>query len=218
MNFMSFEDWVEAIFHHEEMNWWFEDEFWIPGMEQPPIAYLARLFENAGEVLAPYSDVQLKQGLWFVASNGASDYMFALLDTEIAWEARQRAVRGMIALYEQVFMPRCTPHLGHLDDGEQGASPLNMTCYMWWDILPISGRPANPDQRALDDEILFVMHQTLGLDSMACQESALHGLGHWHSAYPKRVEAMIDGFLANHADADTDLITYAKAARKGAVL
>jgi len=62
------------------------------------------------------------------------------------------------------------------------------------------------------------MKKILALDSVACQESALHGLGHWHSLQPDRVESIVDGFLAAHPTTRRELVTYARSARCGCVL
>jgi len=62
------------------------------------------------------------------------------------------------------------------------------------------------------------MTNALALDSIACQESALHGLGHWHGAYPDEVEAIVDRFLAAHPTSRPELLTYARSARSGCVL
>lgn len=61
------------------------------------------------------------------------------------------------------------------------------------------------------------MERTLQLDNIACQESALHGLGHWHSAYPKEVERIIDAFLQSNLNIRPELEQYAQSARIGMV-
>ena len=66
--------------------------------------------------------------------------------------------------------------------------------------------------------ILDVMTQTLNLDSDACREGALHGLGHWAMYYPKRVAAIIDEFLKKNPDLRPELRNYALGARTGCVL
>ena len=98
------------------------------------------------------------------------------------------------------------------------ASPLNAVCYMWWDIMPVYGGPRLEDRYALHRAALHVMATVLDFESLACAESALHGLGHWHRAYPERVESLIDGFLATHSDARPELLTYARSVRYGCVL
>jgi len=154
--------------------------------------------------------------LWYLASNACSSHMFALLDESVPWPQRQRCLRSMVALYEQIFNARCTPALGHLD--EQPANPLNRVCYMWWDILPVAGRADVPARRAFDDECLQVMAATLALPNEACQESALHGLGHWASNYPQPVAAITQAYLERGATIRAPLKLYAQAALGGCVL
>jgi hypothetical protein len=89
---------------------------------------------------------------------------------------------------------------------------------MWWDLLPITGQPNDPGQTGLDREILGVMESTLRLDSVACQESALHGLGHWQRSYPRRVTEIINSFLQRQQGLREELRTYAKSAVQGCVL
>jgi hypothetical protein len=89
---------------------------------------------------------------------------------------------------------------------------------MWWDILPLAAQPNDPDQTGLDREILGVMESTLRLDSVACQESALHGLGHWQHYYPQRVTEIINSFLRRQTGLREELRTYAMSAFRGCVL
>ena len=62
------------------------------------------------------------------------------------------------------------------------------------------------------------MDRMLGLNSLACQESALHGLGHWQAKYDRQVSAIIDCFLDFNPKTDPRLISYAHSARGGCVL
>jgi hypothetical protein len=39
------------------------------------------------------------------------------------------------------------------------------------------------------------MEHILGLGSLACQESALHGLGHWQRQHATEVARIIDAFV-----------------------
>ncbi len=64
----------------------------------------------------------------------------------------------------------------------------------------------------------MVMQRVLALDALACQESALHGLGHWHLRYPAEVEGAIDAFLERRPQLDPRLRQYAFSARRGCVL
>jgi len=134
----------------------------------------------------------------------------------VPWPQRQRCLRAMVPLYAQIFNARCTPALGHLE--EQPANPLNLVCYMWWDILPVAGQPEMPARRPFDDECLQVMAATLALPNEACQESALHGLGHWANAYPQPVAAIINAYLKREGEIRAPLKAYGQAALSGCVL
>jgi hypothetical protein len=95
---------------------------------------------------------------------------------------------------------------------------LNLVCYMWWDIIPFGGQPNNPERSEFDQEILNVLESTLQLDSIPCEESALHGLGHWQQDYPQQVTEIIDKFLQGQADLREELRAYALNAYRGYVL
>jgi hypothetical protein len=62
------------------------------------------------------------------------------------------------------------------------------------------------------------MESTLQIDSIACRESALHGLGHWQRAYPARVGEIIDRFSMRQPDLPEKLRAYMVNAYVGYVL
>ncbi len=109
---------------------------------------------------------------------------------------------------------RCLPHLSHLD--EQPANPLNSACYMWWDILPIHGKPEELERAEFDAGVLCVLARLLSIPHDACRESALHGISEWQRYYP-RVEAAADDFLARTPGLRPELVSYAHRAKVGKV-
>ena len=215
----TFSDWVRHIFDHpvSDPEW-----YWAPDADtdEPPaqtcVEYLTQLFTDPEPILALYTDAQLNQGLWFLVSNACSNYMFALLEPEVAWIVRRAGLHAIINLFAHLFANRCSPHLSHLD--ERGANPLNGACYMWWDLFPTWGHPESSTDALVDAELLMVMQHVLAVDALACQESALHGLGHWHLRYPAEVEEAIDVFLERQPQLDLRLRQYAFSARQGCVL
>src|SRR5687768_14354143 len=64
------------------------------------------------------------------------------------------------------------------------------------DIIPLGASPNTLSGNLLNAAALSVMTETLNIESIACRESALHGLGHWHDVYPAEVELIIDRFLS----------------------
>jgi hypothetical protein len=217
LTFLAFEDWVKFIFDRRAggPQWYFEPDapFW-DGPADLTVTYLTQFFEKPGSLLSAYSEEQLNQGFWYLVSNGCSDMMFALNDESVALERRIRCLKVFRSVFAQVFAARCSEHLSHL--GEAGARPLNSACYMWWDLFPIFPQPGS--RQVICDTALQVMADILALDSLACQESALHGLGHWQRAYPGEVQRIIDRFLETRDGLRPELVTYAKSARGGCVL
>lgn len=217
---LSFEEWVLHVFDHEAdpggpiWHHDFEAEYWY-GPPVQIVEYLTQLFQEPFPILNDYSDHQLNQGLWYIVSNGLSDYMFALMEESVPLKDRLACVHSFLTLFQNLFVVRCSPHLSHLD--EPGVRPLNSICYMWWDLLPIGGDPKTAEGKALNPALLEVMEQSLYLPSLACQEGALHGLGHCTFYHRDSVQAIIDSWLATQAPLRPELLNYARGARTGCV-
>lgn len=226
---LTFEEWIVHVFDHPvdhlmpEWYWDSDGDYWN-AQEKPheTVNYITQAFEQVADVAKAYTDAQLNQGLWYIASNGLSDYMFALNDARVPLDDRLRCVRSFYNLYADLFAPRCSKTLGHLQTTAlpltDDQNPLDSVCYMWWDLLPIGGAPADENFRSLNDTILGVMEKTLRLESDLCREGALHGLGHWGRYDRARVEAIIDDFLTREPELRAELKSYARAARGGCVL
>jgi hypothetical protein len=118
-----------------------------------------------------------------------------------------RVFNSFEVLFREFFASRCEPALGHMSEG--GA--LNGICYMWWDLYCWYSIP--------DSNFLSMLRTILAIDHMACQESALHGLGHQRKIGKdnQEVEAIIDDFLRRERNLRPDLREYALSARKGMV-
>ena len=215
----SFEAWVAHVFDHEvtKPEWYFSDDadYW-DGPNATTVAYITRLFEDPIPHLEGYADAQLNQGFWYLINNSCSDFMFALLDESVAWNARSRCLGSFHDLFAKLLAERCTATLSHLD--EKPANPMNSICYMGWDIVPLHEGMDVRNQRDFNDNVMAVMSRTLSLPSVACQESALHGLGHWQMYYSDEVRHIVDSFLARNPSMNAALRKYADAARAGAVL
>lgn len=207
----EFDEWVWGWFDHDGDLYSLTDEA-VPENVSPEqsVDYATRLFETARETLAIYSDNQVALGL--DALIGADSPLFALRDPHIPIEVRCRCLQAISKLYEQVFAPRCDELLGNLSEK---TSKINGVCYMWWDNFPVYGEGLTTAER---DTTLGVMEHALQLPHAACQESALHGLGHWHLYHPQLIERMVDTFLTSNDARRPELLPYAKAARQGMVL
>jgi hypothetical protein len=206
---LSFDEWVRHLFDHPVTDpaWhWDVDADYAELEPQVVVSYATRLFQQAGELLAPYTDAQANQGLWLLISETASP-LYALAEASIPLEQRVRCIRSISTVFDQCFVARCTPHLSHRD--EPGAGALNPICYMWWDIFPLHRQPEDKELREIDEACLSVMETTLQLPSVACQESALHGLGHWGLSYKSQCQSIIYAFMQRHRDLRPELREYA---------
>lgn len=214
----SLSDWIAHIFDHPvtdpAWHWALDAPQWEDGPEKNA-TFIAEAFERSGELLAQFSDAQLNQGFWYLVSNSCSDFMYSLVEPAVAAPLRLRALHSFVPLFEQVMAARCSPHLSHLD--EKGANPLNSACYMWWDILPIHGRPDVLERAQFDAEVLVVLRRLLTISHDACRESALHGVSEWAMYYPT-VASIVDEFLSRTPDLRLELVVYAQQAKVGNVL
>jgi hypothetical protein len=211
---LSFDEWVRHMFDHPVTDpaWHWDENADCAELEpHRTVTYATELFQHAGELLAPYTDAQVNQGLWFLIGESTSP-LYALTEASIPLEQRVPCIRSISTVFERCFVTRCTPHLSHLD--EPGAGALNLICYMWWDIFPLYGQPEDKARREIDEACLSVMETTLQLPSVACQESALHGLGHWGLHYKSQCQSIISAFMQRHRKLRPELQEYATQARE----
>lgn len=219
---VSVEDWVAWVFDHSVKRPRMALEFRNKRWDHPTASTLqviTKLFESPALPLKQFSDAQLNQGFWFLCRNGGA--MQGLVDERIPWEMRLRCIRSFVALFRNLFAVRCTRSLSHLERPGQvptGVSPLNSACYMWWDFDCWAPKPNDGPHRRIDGAFLGVMEEILTIRHEACCESALHGLGHWHSSYPVEAEQIISAFMSPPRRISDELRGYADNARRGCVL
>jgi hypothetical protein len=212
----AFDEWIDNVFNHPvgQSKWhWNDDTNEIESTVA--IRHLTQLFTTAQRVLSRFSNAQVGQGLWYLACGACSNYMWPLVQNGMPWESRRNCIRAISSLFDQLFAERCLDRLSHLDECD--ADVLNEVCYMWWDLFPTWGSPADPRCRERDVEVLRVMSGALSSDSVACQESALHGLGHWYEHYPESVEQAVRQYLHREKDLRPELRQYALDACQGNV-
>ena len=218
---LSYDAWLKHAFgppvRAHGYPWFFDEDppWWDP---QPPVAmdYLTRLFSTTELSLAGFSDAQIAQGFTYLLSTSASGDNGWFYSTATPTEVRLRCIETIENVFANLFARRCATVLGHID--EPGAAPLNSVCYMWWDEFPCLALPNDPDCDLLHRAAIDVMRRTLTRDSIACQEAALHGLGHWARYRPNDVAAAVDEFLGNGRGKRAELVSYAQSARCGCVL
>jgi hypothetical protein len=179
----------------------FDDE--VCRADRATFERLAQIFENPAVWLAPYSEESIAQAFWDLSSE-----VFCELGRDpVDWDLHMRVFRSFEVLFRELFAVRCTLELGHLSQG----GPLNGICYMWWDLYCWDFIPR--------DIFLSMIRTILAIEHVACQESALHGLGHMRKVLDPNpeVEAIIDDFLGQHPNLRPELREYALRARTGIV-
>lgn len=215
---LGFDEFVEFHFGHavrSHGNPWHMDldaDWWEPE-PRTGIAFLTRLFSDGPEVLRWFSDSQVAQGLDSLVNISATGDLPWMYDPATPTAERADVWRAVARFFADVLAPRCSSALGHLS--EDGA-PLNMRTYMWWEGFPSLTMPDDPDREMIEAAELECLESVLALDSAACQEAALHGLGHWVRREPRCAD-MIERYLASDRIARPELATYARAARTGCI-
>ena len=210
-----YQEWLKHIFDHEVRGhllpeWYFDVE--KPEFEAPDeeiVELISQTFQNAGKDLMKYTDEQVDQGIWYFISMSAGGFLRSLNFSKAPLEKRLKAIQDIFHLYSECFTKRCAETLGHLS--EEG-SPLNSSCYMFWDISSLTVG----DDPEIQNTVLDVLEKILTIKHRACRESALHGLS--EMAFSRREEAqkIIDGFLSK-IQLDEKLLAYARDAREGRV-
>lgn len=215
---LSFEQFVEFQFDHAVgAHPWqaISDHDWWEPEPRTGIAYLTRLFANGLEVLAWFHDGQIAQGLTGLIDTMAVGDQPWMRDPAAPANERAAVWPAIARFFERVLAPRCEPSLGHL--ATEAPPSINTVTYMWWDGFPGFTNPDDPERANVDDAELGALERILQIDSVACQEAALHGLGHWVRR-ESRCEAVIDRYLTAGKIAAPELISYAQSARSGCIL
>jgi hypothetical protein len=207
-----FEEWITTVFDHPvdpDNSWWWAEnaKVWDAKTHgELTLRMMARLFEDPEQIINRFTPQQIDQGIWFIVDTSCSDHFLLLKKERLPLALKKQVIEGIFTLYSKLFSRICDPVL----DGHGAA---NSSVYMFWDLAEDS-RPEDP---TLDAASLDVMARTLGVPHVACQQGALHGLGHWQARFPNQVQAIIDAFLERSAKTDEALKAYALKAREGAI-
>ena len=212
---VSFEQWLDETFGRAVSGEWYPqfvpvDDWPAPVADRLLVDYLTRLFEQSEGALRYYSDNQIAAGLWELGPGDAH----CVYNPEIAIEARERLIRSVATFFRDFFNVRCIPKLSHLD--KEQTEPLNGICYMWWEVITWGWAKDDPDADRLRNSDIDVMEEVLRLPNPACKESALHGLGHM-VRQNDRAHDIIERFIADATDVESDVLAYARAALSGCI-
>lgn len=222
---ISYEEWVNYVFDHPILDpeWWFQDaesgflqEWNEDKLPEIALDYMTRLFSDPAFLIERFSRAQIDQGLNFLVSNSCSNHMFVLTNQSLLWSARSACFDAMIPLYAKLMAPVYGDDIAYLDREPKPADQPNYACYMWWDIIPLYGGMDHPDRDRINDAVLHIFAEVLKLDSEACLESVLHGLGHWDMYMNDRTRPIVENFL-RRTDISPELRRYAEYAATGCV-
>ncbi len=214
----DYRTWRDLLFDHPDdaPEWYFTDGFeFVPIGPRTLTAHVLRLFEAPALLLTDFSDQQIASGLKYLIDSGCGGDIRLVSHVAVAQADRLELAARIDRVYSQIFAARCDPRLGHLS--EQTGQPLNMLCYMWWDAIVFDTTGDARLDREFFEALIEAMGRTLAIPHPACQEGALHGLGHWGEHAPARAEALIDAYLAENRAARPELVNYARAARSGCI-
>lgn len=180
-------------------------------------------YNTLSQKVSLYKETQIVAALTFI--NSTSEWSFDIFQTpnEVPYVLKEQLLESILNLFAKTFAPLLGDNImNHNIQGDYEQPGLNMgiACYMWWDDFFTWGKDCD-DEFQLDTRILQMFSQILKIPSLACQESALHGLGHWHSAYPTDVAQIIEIYLYENRDLNVksnSLFQYATRAAKGQIL
>ena len=214
----DYQTWLDQLFDHpdDEPEWYFSDSYeYTETAPKTLTAHALRLFEAPALLLFRYSDQQITSGLKYLIDTGCGGDLRLISHPAIPQSDRLELAARIDRVYTQIFGARCTPALGHLSEVPE--QPLNMLCYMWWDSIVLEATGNQRLDREFFEVLIEAMGRTLAIPHAACQEGALHGLGHWGTHAPVRAEAIIDAYLTENRAARPELKDYARAARTGCI-
>jgi hypothetical protein len=175
---------------------------------QQTYRYVTRFFSEATTFLNHSSPEELNQILWLLSH----DVLNVIPEEYPQPSVWADYFQGTKILFRDLFDCHCAPVLGHCD--EQPTTPLNSSCYMWWDVVPV-WHPQEKSRIQIQRLGLETMTYCLKLNNLACKESALHGLGHWFSLDSERVRTIIQD---SERYIPEKLKNYAQSAMCGCVL
>jgi hypothetical protein len=210
-----YQEWLKYAFDHEVNHllpeWYWEKYVLFSDSPVEMTELLSLTFRNAGKDLIQFTDAQVNQGIWYFG-NGAN-YPTMMRSSEVPLPKRLEAIENIFYLYSDCFAKRCAEILG--DQSEEG-TPLNSSCYMFWDMSYLTCYEDNPEGRQMRDAALKVLEKILTINHRACREGALHGLSEFFFSCPEKMQKIVDDFLSK-TKLDEKLLAYARKAREGNV-
>lgn len=130
----------------------------------------------------------------------------AVADQALPLETRLKVVRSSVSLFSKFFSVECGPGLVHLS---QTRDPINTCCFLWWEDYPGSSAIPLSEGRPLRVGALEAMEAIWQSSaSVACRESAIHGIGDWAPAWGQSAVCLLRRIATEESNGD--LRSYAK--------
>ena len=211
----SFDEFVDFLFDHEVVSiprsaetgpgpwYWAVEVLFDPNRVAQ---HYIRLFTAPEFLLERFTREQLEQGFWAIQSSNIDCSVYEIIwNTDVPLEIRESCVRTMSDLFALLF----------------SKDALETSVEMWWDSMAYDwycgnrARKKGGEDESMQDTMFFTLEKILGLDSMACQDAALHGLGHLCHPQTKK---LIDVFLEKNPSISNERREYALAAARFEVM
>jgi hypothetical protein len=225
----EFEGFVRLVFDHEDPKWMWEDDheaYTIENDAARAVAFMTAVFRGTRTLRETYSSEQIAVGIDYLTNSSLSNTAFCLLEESVPLDDRLACLRSIELVYRE-FFAEVIPKGVTSSNCNTRASGV---CYMLWDVFPFHSRTKNPytmkdrdvvrrwdEHLQIEKTCIDVLEWTLAIRHTACEEAALHGLGHWHNGDEQRVERIVDEWL-KLSPSDHVLRSYAESARTGMVL
>ncbi len=208
MIYHNFQSWVHSVFKEPVLQ---EIQ---PGLL---IEYITLLFNESDNYLVQYSDSEVADGLHSILSPSGFGYIGVMMSDTVSLGLKLDCLSAMVTLFQSFFSIKCGDKLMCCTK-DSIDNPLSKTCFMWWDIALIYPAKYTCDWGSeFNESVIGAMDSILEIDSLACQESALHGLGHWESEETAfTIKKIVDRYIINK-NVSGELLNYARNAKAGMI-
>jgi len=196
---MNISEFIKYLFDRPvgDTEWYFCDEHEDPFVAKDILVRLAgEVFKGIAKIARLFNEKQVCMGLQYLINPSCGSISYLYLDSSIDFDLRKNAIMSMEIVFRDVFSHISAKH-GLYQDTQDTILSYRRVCYMWWDMFPRHGIPRQPSMEKTDDVICQAIYSILKIDSLACQESALHGLGHWYFSRPDEIMSVVQSFLPN---------------------
>lgn len=213
----TFEQWIDHCFHKgRALNL---DVPELPNEPSPQVlaSYMRRLFQNSTGCLEVRTSDEIASGLWYIFGIN-SNYWWEVRSPAVPELEQAETVLSIAKFYRDFLDHRCDDSGRFPARSTSHFNRLDGAVYMLWDMDCLEGAAMIYKESHLVEPIFSVLKQALDCKSVACQISALHGLGHLQMYNHEIVNQIIEPFIREHRAALPWVEKYAGRALIGHVL